>query len=277
MKSLRQIFLIVAIFLNNNLFSSEDDKTFQEQSMLSVLYAQTSAEFSANNMQTYNNARVYLDKALADDSWTAALEQKKDFKSKKPAIILDIDETVLDNSPFQARTIVKGLSYPNGWVDWANEGQATAVAGVSDFLEFANKKGVKIFYVTNRIHILEKATKENLIRLGLPFDNDIDVLLMKEENGWTSDKTSRRELIAKDYRILLMVGDQLTDFISSDEAYVHHVERKEIAAKYSDMWGTKWFVITNPMYGRWEYSIYDNETPSSEEEAKAIRINTLRP
>ena len=277
MKSLRQIFLIVAIFLNNNLFSSEDDKTFQEQSMLSVLYAQTSAEFSANNIQTYNNARVYLDKALADDSWTAALEQKKDFKNKKPAIILDIDETVLDNSPFQARTIVKGLSYPNGWVDWANEGQATAVAGVSDFLEFANKKGVKIFYVTNRIHILEKATKENLIRLGLPFDNDIDVLLMKEENGWTSDKTSRRELIAKDYRILLMVGDQLTDFISSDEAYVNHVERKEIAAKYSDMWGTKWFVITNPMYGRWEYSIYDNETPSSEEEAKAIRINTLRP
>lgn len=277
MKSLRQIFLIVAIFLNNNLFSSEDDKTFQEQSMLSVLYAQTSAEFSANNMQTYNNARVYLDKALADDSWTAALEQKNDFKNKRPAIILDIDETVLDNSPFQARTIVKGLSYPNGWVDWANEGQATAVAGVSDFLEFANKKGVKIFYVTNRIHILEKATKENLIRLGLPFDNDIDVLLMKEENGWTSDKTSRRELIAKDYRILLMVGDQLTDFISSDEAYVHHVERKEIAAKYSDMWGTKWFVITNPMYGRWEYSIYDNETPSSEEEAKAIRINTLRP
>ncbi len=277
MKSLRQIFLIVAIFLNNNLFSSENDKTFQEQSMLSVLSAQTSAEFSANNMQTYNNARVYLDKALADDSWTAALEQKKDFKNKKPAIILDIDETVLDNSPFQARTIVKGLSYPNGWVDWANEGQATAVAGVSDFLEFANKKGVKIFYVTNRIHILEKATKENLIRLGLPFDNDIDVLLMKEENGWTSDKTSRRELIAKDYRILLMVGDQLTDFISSDEAYVHHVERKEIAAKYSDMWGTKWFVITNPMYGRWEYSIYDNETPSSEEEAKAIRINTLRP
>ena len=50
---------------------------------------------------------------------------------------------------------------------------------------------------------------------------------MKEENGWTSDKTSRRELIAKDYRILLMVGDQLTDFISSEEAYVHHVERKK--------------------------------------------------
>ena len=124
---------------------------------------------------------------------------------------------------------------------------------------------------------LKKQQKKNLIELGLPFDDDIDVLLMKEENGWTSDKTSRRELIAKDYRILLMVGDQLTDFISADEAYVHHVERKKIASKYSDMWGKKWFVITNPMYGRWEYSIYDNETPESEEAAKAIRINSLRP
>ena len=124
---------------------------------------------------------------------------------------------------------------------------------------------------------IEKATKKNLIELGLPFDNDLDVLLMKEENGWTSDKTSRRELIAKDYRILLMVGDQLTDFISSEEAYVHHVERKKIASKYSDMWGKKWFVITNPMYGRWEYSIYDNESPESEEAATAIRINSLRP
>ena len=277
MKSLRQIFLIIVIFFNNNIFSSKDDKTFQEQSMLSVLYAQTSAEFSANNIQTYNNAKVHLDKALADDSWTAALEQKDNYQNKKPAIILDIYETVFDNSPFQARTIIKGLSYPNGWVEWANEGEATAVAGVSDFLKYADKKGVKIFYVTNRIHILEKATKKNLIELGLPFDDDIDVLLMKEENGWTSDKTSRRELIAKDYRILLMVGDQLTDFISADEAYVHHVERKKIASKYSDMWGKKWFVITNPMYGRWEYSIYDNETPESEEAAKAIRINSLRP
>ena len=134
MKSLRQIFLIVIISLNNYVFSSEDDKTFQEQSMLSVLYAQTSAEFSANNIQTYNNAKVYLDKALSDKSWTAALEQKDNYKYKKPAIILDIDETVLDNTPFQARTIIKGLSYPTGWVDWANEGRAAAVAGVSDFL-----------------------------------------------------------------------------------------------------------------------------------------------
>jgi len=277
MKSLRHIFLILIIALSGNIFSSEEEKSFQEQSMLSVLYAQTSAEFAANNIQTYNNAKLALDAALLDKSWTAALEQEDNFKDKMPAIILDVDETVLDNSPFQARTILKGLSYPNGWVEWVNEENAEPVAGVKDFLLYAKKKGVKIFYVTNRIHILEKATKSNLIELGLPFDDDIDVLLMRDENGWTSDKTARRNLIAEDYRILLLVGDQLTDFISAEEAYIFHSDRKKIADKYSEMWGNRWFVITNPMYGRWEYSIYNNTTPSSEDEAEEIRRNTLRP
>ena len=124
MKSLIHIFLISIIALSNNTFSSEDEKSFQEQSMLSVLYAQTSAEFAANNIQTYNNAKLALDAALLDKSWTAALEQEDNFKDKMPAIILDVDETVLDNSPFQARTILKGLSYPNGWVEWVNEEMA---------------------------------------------------------------------------------------------------------------------------------------------------------
>ena len=245
--------------------------------MLAVLYSQTSAEFSANNIQTYNNARLALDSALLDKSWSAALEQKDNYKNKMPAIILDVDETVLDNSAFQARTILEGISYPNGWVEFVNEENSELVSGVKEFLLYAKDKGVKVFYVTNRIHILEEATKNNLKALGLPFDEDIDVLLMRDENGWTRDKTSRRNLVAKDYRILLLVGDQLTDFISSEESYVLHSERKKLADKYSSFWGTKWFVITNPMYGRWEYSIYDNKTPESEAKAEEIRKDSLRP
>ena len=277
MKSLAQIFFILVFTFTNSIWSSEDDKSFQEQSLLAVLYAQTSAEFSANNIQTYNNAKFALDRALVDKSWTAALEQDGSYQDKMPAIILDLDDTVLDNSDFQARTIIEGLSYPNGWVEYVKEENSTLVSGVKDFLMYAKEKGVKVFYVTNRIHILEKATKKNIKALGLPFDDDIDVLLMRDENGWTRDKTSRRTLVAKDYRILLLIGDQLTDFIGADESYVFHSERKKIADKYSGMWGTKWFVITNPMYGRWEYSIYDNKSPESEEAAEAIRINSLRP
>ena len=248
MKSLTHIFFILVFTLTNSIWSSEDDKSFQEQSLLAVLYAQTSAEFSANNIQTYNNAKFALDRALVDKSWTAALEQDGSYQDKMPAIILDLDETVLDNSAYQARTILEGLSYPNGWVEYVKEENSTLVSGVKDFLLYAKEKGVKVFYVTNRIHILEKATKKNIKALGLPFDDDIDVLLMRDEIGGTRDKTSRRTLVAKDHRILLLIGDQLTDFIGADESYVFHSERKKIADKYSDMWGTKWFVITNPMY-----------------------------
>jgi len=275
MKSLRQIFFYSIAIYAININADEIDKSYQEQSLLSVLYAQTSAEYSANNMQTYKNAKIALDKAIIDMNWSAALEQKNNFSNKKPAIILDVDETVLDNIAFQARAIINGLSYPNGWVDWAQEGKATAVSGVREFLKYAQEKGVKVFYVTNRIHILEDATRENIIKLGLPFDADRDVLLMRDENGWTGDKTARRELIAKDYRILLMFGDQLTDFISSEESSIFHTERKKIADKYSNMWGEKWFMITNPMYGRWEYSIYNNQNPGSEEKAIELRKQAL--
>ena len=255
----------------------QTDKSFQEQSMLAVLYAQTSAEFAANNIQVYNNAITAIDKALKDTSWTAALEQKGNFSSKSPAIIIDVDETVLDNSAFQARTILEGFSYPEGWIDWGLEESADAVAGVSKFLNYADQKGVKIFYVTNRVSELEESTKANIINLKLPFDEDIDVLLMKGENDWTSDKVSRRLLIANEYRIILLVGDQLTDFISSEEATLEDISRKELASKYENMWGSKWFMITNPMYGRWEYSLYDNKYPGSEENQIHLRKESLRP
>ena len=273
MKSLKHIFLIIFIFYSNNFFSSEEDKSFQEQSMLSVLFVQTSAEFAASNIQTYANASKAIDIALTDKSWSAALEQTSDFQDKQPAIIIDIDETVLDNSNFQSRTILTGLSYPNGWKEWVNESQAGAVAGVYDFLYLAEKKGVAIYYVTNRLESFREGTIKNLINLGLPFDKNKNMLLMRDEEK-SRDKTERRKLIANKNRIILIIGDQLTDFISTDEAYVFHKKRKKLADKYSEMWGTKWFVITNPTYGRWESSIYE-DYPESEEEAIELRKDTL--
>ena len=163
MKSLSHIFLIIIFASSSYSFSSEDNKSFQEQSMLSVLYVQTSTEFAANNIQTYANATKALEIALQDKKWTAALEQEESFKDKPPAIIIDVDETVLDNSPFQSRTILSGLSYPNGWSEWVNESNADAVEGVYDFLNFANNNNVEIFYLTNRLESYRDATKKNLI------------------------------------------------------------------------------------------------------------------
>jgi len=280
MKSRNLIYLSSVFYLFAAHISATGEKidnSVQAQSMLAVLYAQSSAEYEANNLQTFAGAKLALEKALVNKNWTAAIEQKEDFSEKPPAVILDIDETVLNNIPFQARAIIKGESYPNGWVEWMLEEASTSVAGVSEFLKYADSKGIKIFYVTNRIAIAEEATRNNLKKLGLPFDTDRDVLLMKNENGWTSDKVSRRELIAKDYRILLLIGDQLGDFISLDEATAGMDSRKEVAAKYEEMWGKKWFIITNPIYGRWEAAIYNNEYPDTESELMQMRLKALKP
>jgi 5'-nucleotidase (lipoprotein e(P4) family) len=270
--------LILYTFIDNIYAKGEEfDNSLQAQSMLSVLYAQSSAEYEASNIQTYVNAKSALDRALNDVTWTAAIEQKDNFENKPPAIILDIDETVLNNVPFQARSIIDGQSYPTGWLDWMLEESSDAVAGVSDFLEYSQSKGVKIFYVTNRIAAAEDATRNNLKKLGLPLDTDRDVLLMKNENGWTSDKVSRRKLVAKDYRILLLIGDQLGDFLPLDETTLELDARKELADTYKHMWGSKWFMITNPMYGRWEASIYNNEYPDTEDELMQMRLEALKP
>ena len=175
MKSLKPILFLLIFVTNGHSFASEKDKSFQEQSMLSVLYVQTSTEFAANNIQTFNNASKALDIALQDKSWTAALEQKGNFASKIPAIIVDVDETVLDNSSFQSRTILSGLSYPNGWAKWVNESEATAVEGVYEFLHYANDNNVKIFYVTNRLESFREPTIKNL---NFVVAQDINITLL---------------------------------------------------------------------------------------------------
>lgn len=279
MKSLKthKIFTFwLAVFSVLSTAAEEVDRSFQEQSMLGVLFVQTSPEFAANNIQTYKIATSKIDIALNDKNWTAALEQGTNFSDKPPAIIVDVDETVLDNSAHQARAILGGFSYPTGWLEWGNEVSAPAVAGVKDFLNYADSKGVTIFYVTNRVSELRKATIENIIKLGLPFDERANPLMMKGENGWGSEKTSRRTLIAEKYRIILMAGDQITDFISLEESSVSMDARLQLSSKYEEMWGEKWFMITNPMYGKWEGAIYNNIFPNSKEREK-LRLKALNP
>ena len=279
MKSLKthKIFTIwLVAFSVSSLVAEEVDRSFQEQSMLGVLFVQTSPEFAANNIQTYKIATSKIDIALNDKNWTAALEQGTNFSDKPPAIIVDVDETVLDNSAHQARAILGGFSYPTGWLEWGNEVSAPAVAGVKDFLNYADSKGVTIFYVTNRVSELRKATIENIIKLGLPFDERANPLMMKGENGWGSEKTSRRTLIAEKYRIILMAGDQITDFISLEESSVSMDARLQLSSKYEEMWGEKWFMITNPMYGKWEGAIYNNIFPNTKERKK-LRLKALNP
>ena len=242
---------------------------------MSVLYQQTAAERLAGSLQTFRSAKQALDNALVDSSWSALPGQ--DVQGKRPAIIVDVDETVLDNTAYEARMILDGTKYPEGWVNWGKEAVATEVPGAKDFLNYADSKGVTIFYVTNRVIELKESTKKNLTKLNIPWDQDIDTVLMRGENNWDSNKGPRRELIGEKYRVLLMVGDNLGDFVDAKDNNLSPKQRKEIVRAYSDYWGVKWFMIQNIAYGDWEGALYNFDYSLSPDEVNNARLENLKP
>ena len=255
---------------------NKDIRALQEQGMTAVLFQQTSAERLAASLQTFVAARQALDKALADPSWSA-LPGQKNYQNKKPAIILDVDETVLDNTAYQARMILDGTRYPTGWVDWGNEVAAIEVPGAKEFLNYADSKGVTIFYITNRVVELKKATQQNLTKLGMPWDKSKATILMRGENDWGSDKKSRRALVGEQYRVLLLAGDNLGDFIDAKENNLAPDKRQDVVSVYSEYWGIKWFMLQNIAYGDWEGSLYNFDYSLSPDEVHETRLNALQP
>ncbi len=137
MKNLFYLLLMIPL----NLHANEKD----HELLMATLYVQSSAEFYANSSTIYRAAQNNLDALLSDKNHTAALEQLKNYNDKPPAIILDVDQTVLDNSAYQARIIEKETSYPDGWFDWAKEEQAEFMPGVFEFMQYAESRGVEIF------------------------------------------------------------------------------------------------------------------------------------
>jgi acid phosphatase len=227
---------------------------------------QTSVEFNVLSQQIYKQAGYTLDKAIADMNWTAAKEQTGDFQKLPPAVILDLDETVLDNTPFEAMLVKKRLAFSeNLWIEWINKAVAKAVPGAKEFLTLCNRKSVRIFYVTNRKANQEEYTIKNMVALGLPVDLDgSNLLLRNEKPNWNSDKTSRRAEVASKYRIILLVGDDLGDFLTSATDTLE--KRMELVKGYEENWGSKWFLLPNPIYGSWESSLYGFQYNLTDEE-----------
>ena len=255
--------------------SKKDVRDLKEQNIMSVLYQQTAAERLAGSLQTFRAAKQALDNALADPSWSALPGQ--DINDKKPAIIVDVDETVLDNTAYEARMILDGTKYPEGWVSWGKEAAATEVPGAKDFLNYAASKGVTIFYITNRVVELKEATQNNLTKLGIPWNQTKETILMRGENNWDSDKGSRRALVAQEYRVLLMVGDNLGDFVDAKDNNLSPQNRKAIVEEYADYWGEKWFMLQNIAYGDWEGALYDFNYSLSPDEVHNTRLESLEP
>lgn len=248
------------------------DRSVVHEQLTGTLWVQTSAEYSLITQQTYRAATQAMEAALMDPSLTAALEQVGPFADKPPAIILDVDETVLDNSPFQAGLIKNGATYSSdSWVQWVARASAQWVPGAHEFLTRAHELGVAVFLVTNRKVEEEADTRRNLARLGAALPAAPDYLLSRNErDAWTSDKTSRRAFVARDYRVLLLIGDDLNDFTF---AAAPLDERQAIAATHAGRFGTSWFMLPNPVYGSWERALVDASNPCAaiEQQRSALR------
>lgn len=210
-----------------------------EQNIMSVAWYQTSAEAKALYLQGYNIARRNLDQSLQEQS------------AKPRAIILDIDETVLDNSPYQAYNAMHNKTFPSCWNKWVKYAKAKPVPGAKAFLNYANSKGVQIYYVSDRSADQLAATKKNLKREGLPQADNQHVLLKKK-----SDKTKeeRRQAIEAKSNVIMFFGDNLTDFNDPKAASVKG--RYGDVMENANQWGSKYIILPCPMYGGWEAALY---------------------
>jgi len=243
-----------------------------------VLWVQSAVEYRATSLQAYALARRVLDDALADPSWTADTEQSGDYAALPPAIILDVDETVLDNSYYEARLTLDQQVYDEqSWDAWVQQRASTPIPGAREFLQYAVSRGVTVFYVTNRRAHLEDDTRANLGTAGMPLDDEVDTVLTRDERPeWSpSDKSPRRRYVAADYRVLLMLGDNMGDFTDASSGSV--AERAAFAEQHRDWWGTRWITLANPTYGSFIGAVLDNDYSLSNAQQVNVKMGALDP
>ncbi|HQU84692.1 MAG TPA: 5'-nucleotidase, lipoprotein e(P4) family [Pyrinomonadaceae bacterium] len=240
-----------------------------EYQVAAILYMQKASEYRALAYQAFNLAKMQLD-ADADKK-----NQKKLTKAERKmprAVVVDIDETMLDNSPSQANGAKNRLPFDlKSWYAWGEMRKAKAIPGAVDFANYAKSKNVRIFYVSNRDEVQKQATIDNLKAVGFPDISDENVVLRQKE----SSKEARRQAIAQKYRIVMLIGDNLND-------HAQVFEKKSVADRFAEtdkaqnLFGTKYIVLPNAMYGDWESAIYEyqrlTEAQKSEKRANALEL-----
>lgn len=248
---------ILTIYTLLTVVSSYGQK-YQQDYVNAVLWQQRAGEYRALCFQAYNYAHISLDRA-------------KKKRSKKPkCIIVDIDETLLDNSPQSGQAILskKGFDLAE-WKRWTEMATADTVPGACSFLKYAASKKIEVFYISNRDQSEVSATIRNLKKFGFP-DVDKDHLLFRDS---TSNKEPRRKQVTATHHIIMLVGDNLSDF--STVFYQENKDTRTLVDQFAKQFGTTFIMLPNPMYGDWEQSLYPKRGLTEEEKA-AIRLNAIK-
>lgn len=231
----------------------------QKDYTAAVAWQQHSGEYRALSFQAYNFARLSLDHHL-----------KETVAGKGNCVVVDIDETLLDNSPFSAMQVQKGVAWnPKDWSAWTALAAADTVPGALGFLKYAASKQVETFYVSNRTQQDQQATLKNLQRLGFPYADEQHLML----SAGSSDKEARRQKVLEQHNILLLCGDNLSDF--SNVFYREGKNTREEVDAAKAEFGTRFIVLPNPMYGDWEKILYKgsklDETEKSRQRVEGLK------
>ncbi len=234
--------------------------TVNDQVVFALAFQQKAAEYRALCYQAFNWARWSIERDLIT------------VRTDKPrAVILDIDETVLDNSPYAARQVRNGTAFPSGWSEWVSETAAIPVPGSLEFLKWADSNGIQIFYVSNRAQKELEPTLKNLAALGFPQSTKDHIML---KTG-VSSKEERRQKIAATHHIVLLMGDNLNDLAGCFES--KNMEGRFAAAdSLRAEFGSRLIVLPNPVYGDWEGALYDYDWGLSLDEKNKRRKKILR-
>ncbi|MFO7617910.1 MAG: 5'-nucleotidase, lipoprotein e(P4) family [Bacteroidales bacterium] len=207
-----------------------------DQLVMATLWYQKSAEMRALSYQAFNLAGIRVEQYLAAPTGTLP-----------PAVVFDIDETLLDNSPAEVRNILEGKPYSQErWREWTSAASAAALPGSVDFCKFLYTAGVEVFYVSNRDTAELFPTIENMKKLGFPSTEPGRYLLRAGGSG----KEGRRNQVRKGYELILLVGDNLGDFSDLFENRSQHFGFGAVDSQ-RDEFGKRFIVLPNPMYGDW--------------------------
>lgn len=241
---------------------SYNNEALNEQLVMATAWMQSAAEYRALSYQAFNVARLRLDQAL----------EARSPGSRPLAVIVDCDEAVIDNTPFEAWLIGRDERYSSAnWNAWVEDAQARALPGAQAFLEYARSRGVEVFYVTNRDERGLAATMKNLKQLDFPWVDEQHMMLRTD----TSDKQPRREAVMATHDVALLVGDNLADFDSrydADEVATRNAQVIQDRAHF----GERYIVLPNPTYGGWEAALYEGDYALSPQEKDQKRRAALR-
>ncbi|HBL77023.1 MAG: 5'-nucleotidase, lipoprotein e(P4) family [Bacteroidetes bacterium GWF2_42_66] len=215
-----------------------------------LLWFQHSPEMHALYVQGYNTAKQAL----------ACNLKNKQYKEKKNAVVVDIDETILNNGLYDGWLYFSGKAYSDSsWNAWGQDAIAEPLPGTVDFLNFAKDLGCEVFYVSNRKqNPLFEPTLQNLKKFNLPFADEKHLLLKTDTDKTPAGKTTKEKRRLRienelNYEILLLCGDQMADFDDAFDIISGGTEEqiKDSINTYKEKFGSRFIILPNPVYCDW--------------------------